>query len=134
MWNPTPRATAGARVATSVAACLGLLGLVLIGRGDLFGLDPDGPEAFALMVAELNRLTTGNYAATYFPRLLVSDPLLNGRRRSFAASGTMALRMAISDWRELARANMRLATFAHAVRSTSMAITISAKRLIARRL
>jgi phage tail sheath protein FI len=42
------------------------------------------------MVAEFGRLTAGNYAATYFPRLQVSDPLINGRRRSFAASGTMA--------------------------------------------
>jgi uncharacterized protein len=42
------------------------------------------------MIAESGRLTAGNYAAVYFPRLQVSDPLNSGRPRNVAASGTMA--------------------------------------------
>lgn len=42
------------------------------------------------MVDLLDDVTTDNHAATYFPRLLQSDPLNNGRPRGVAASGTMA--------------------------------------------
>jgi uncharacterized protein len=42
------------------------------------------------MIAEFNKLNPGNYAAIYFPRLRVSDPLNSGRPRNVAASGTMA--------------------------------------------
>ncbi len=51
---------------------------------------PKSVNTPAEMVAQLGKVTTHNHAATYFPRLLQSDPLNNGRTRDVAASGTMA--------------------------------------------
>jgi phage tail sheath protein FI len=51
---------------------------------------PSVVNTFAEMVAFLGDVITDNHAATYFPRLLQSDPLNNGRQRNVAASGTMA--------------------------------------------
>jgi phage tail sheath protein FI len=42
------------------------------------------------LIGEVGRLTPGNNAAVYFPRLQISDPLNNGRLANRAASGTLA--------------------------------------------
>jgi phage tail sheath protein FI len=51
---------------------------------------PSGVNTPAEMVGFLGDVITDNHAATYFPRLLQSDPLNNGRPRNVAVSGTMA--------------------------------------------
>lgn len=67
----------------ALAYCIGKRAFLIVDIPD----DVNLPQE---MVDFLGGVTTDNHAATYFPRLLQSDPLNGGRQRNVAASGTMA--------------------------------------------